>query len=237
MQSPKPIYRLKTEARRLSREAGIPLHLALDRIAATEGFSRWSLLAAKAAGVTTPGEIFASLGPGDLLLIAARPGRGKTLMGIRLAVEAMRQGRRSVFFTLEYTESEVRDRFRHVGADMAGFGDRFEIDTSDGINAAHIAARLAAAPPGTFAVVDYLQLLDQKRDNPPLAEQVGSLRDFAKARGLLVAFLSQIDRAHDLTARPYPDLRDVRLPNPLDLRLFDKACFLGSGGVSFRAVA
>ena len=46
------------------------------------------------------------------------------------------------------------------------------------------------------------------------------------ARGLLVAFLSQIDRAHDLTARPYPDLRDVRLPNPLDLRLFDKACFL-----------
>lgn len=33
-----PIYHLKRKAKRLSREAGIPLHDALDRVAATEGF-------------------------------------------------------------------------------------------------------------------------------------------------------------------------------------------------------
>ncbi|MFK4531760.1 hypothetical protein ABIF90_009741 [Bradyrhizobium japonicum] len=43
-----PIYHLKRKAKRLSREEGIPLHDALDRIAATEGFSAWSMLAAKA---------------------------------------------------------------------------------------------------------------------------------------------------------------------------------------------
>ena len=47
-----PIYHLKRKAKRLSRDEGIPLHDALDRIAATEGFSAWSMLAAKAAAAT-----------------------------------------------------------------------------------------------------------------------------------------------------------------------------------------
>lgn len=38
-----PIYRLKRQAKILSRAKGIPHHEALDRIAAKEGFARWSL--------------------------------------------------------------------------------------------------------------------------------------------------------------------------------------------------
>jgi len=237
MKPTRPIHRLKLEARRLSREMRIPLHMALDRIAAGEGFARWSLLAAATAGIPTAGGIFAALNPGDLLLIAARPGQGKTLLGMRLAVEAMRRSRRSAFFTLEYTEDAVRDRFLRIGADIAGSGDRFDLDTSDRISAVHMVSRLGRASAGTFVLVDYLQLLDQKRDNPPLADQVGMLHDFARTRGLIIAFLSQIDRTHDPATKPYPGLRDVRLPNPLDLGLFDKACFLGSGGASFQALA
>ena len=116
----RPIYRLKLEARRLSREARIPLNVALDRIAAREGFPRWSLLVANTAGTMMPVRIFAALNPGDLLLIAARPGQGKTLMGARLAIEAMRRGHRSVFFTLEYTENDVMRRFLDIGAEHAG---------------------------------------------------------------------------------------------------------------------
>ena len=41
-----PIYQLKRNAKRLSREEKIPLHEALDRVAAQEGFGGWSLLAA-----------------------------------------------------------------------------------------------------------------------------------------------------------------------------------------------
>lgn len=42
-----PIYVLKRRAKQLSREAGIPLNQALDRIARDEGFQTWSLLMAR----------------------------------------------------------------------------------------------------------------------------------------------------------------------------------------------
>ena len=87
-----PIYHLKRRAKRLSREEGIPLHDALDRIATTEGFSAWSMLAAKAAAMTPAIRLFPQFRPGDLVLVGARPGQGKTLMSLELAVEAMRSG-------------------------------------------------------------------------------------------------------------------------------------------------
>src|SRR6185369_8413588 len=90
-----PIYHLKRKAKRLSREEGIPLNAALDRIAATEGFPAWSLLAAKAAAMTPAKRLFAQFKPGDLVLVGARPGQGKTLMSLELAVEAMKSGHRA----------------------------------------------------------------------------------------------------------------------------------------------
>lgn len=92
-----PIYHLKRKAKRLSREEGIPLHDALDRVATAEGFSAWSLLAAKAAGMTPAGKLFPQFRPGELVLLGARPGHGKTLMSLELAVEAMRKGGRAAF--------------------------------------------------------------------------------------------------------------------------------------------
>ena len=77
-----PIFILKQQARVLSRKERIPLHQALDRIASREGFSAWSLLAAKVDS-DRPGERFLNqLNPGDLALIAARPGQGKTLFSL-----------------------------------------------------------------------------------------------------------------------------------------------------------
>ncbi|RWX70261.1 DNA helicase, partial [Mesorhizobium sp. M2A.F.Ca.ET.039.01.1.1] len=40
---------------------------------------------------------------------------------------------------------------------------------------------------------------------------------------------------YDPARRPFPDIGDIRLPNPLDLSLFDKACFLNKGEIRFRA--
>ncbi|MCA0276701.1 MAG: replicative DNA helicase [Proteobacteria bacterium] len=231
-----PIPMLKRKARLLARAGSIPLHQALDRIAADEGFGAWSLLAATAAAARPAGKLFARLAPGDLMLLGARPGQGKTLMGLELAVEAMKAGQRAAFFTLEYTEREVLDRFRAIGIDCAQFGSLFELDNSDTINAGHIARRMAAAPHGSMVVVDYLQLLDQKRENPALMDQVRTLRSLARAKGLIVVMISQIDRAYDPSTKAVPDLGDVRLPNPLDLRLFDKACFLNQGEMRFHSV-
>lgn len=230
-----PVYHLKRQARLLSRDGKIPLHQALDRIAAKEGFNSWSLLVAKAPQAAPAGRLFAQLVPGDLVLVGARPGHGKTLMSLELAVEAMKSGHRGVFFTLEYTQRDVLDRFRAIGADPVQFNDRFVFDNSNAISADYIVKALGSAPRGTLVVIDYLQLLDQKRENPELMAQVRTLKAFAGDRGLILVFISQIDRSYDPAKKSVPDIGDVRLPNPLDLSLFNKTCFLNKGEIRFHA--
>ena len=230
-----PLYVLKRQAKALSRRDNIPLHAALDRIATREGFARWSLLMAKAAASLTPADLHAALEPGDLLLLGARPMQGKTTLGLKLAVEAMKEGRRAVFFTLEYAGREIGDRFRKLGEDPERFAGLFDFDCSDEIGDAHVIARLAHAPAGTLAVIDYLQLLDQRRDKPDLMSQVRALKTFARERAIILVFLSQIDRSYDPALKPCPDLDDVRLPNPLDLGMFDKTCFLHGSEIRFAA--
>jgi hypothetical protein len=50
-----------------------------------------------------------------------------------------------------------------------------------------------------------------------------------------VIFLSQIDRSYDPANKPCPDIKDLRLPNPLDVGVFSKTCFLHEGTVELRA--
>ena len=229
MQLTAPIFILKQRAKALSRKEKIPLHEALDRIANGEGFSAWSLLSAKAANEEPGKKLFAQLAPGDLLLIAARPGHGKTMLALDLAIRSMQQGHSAAIFTLDLTAVDVAERLASIDAQLGRYADRLLVDTSDRICADYIADRLASAAPNTFVVIDYLQLLDQKRTNAELMEQVQKLRRFARERRLVMVCISQIDRNYDAAQRAWPNADDVRLPNPVDLRLFDRMCFLNEG--------
>jgi hypothetical protein len=226
-----PIYHLKRTAKLLSRQEEIPLHAALNRVAAAEGVASWSALAARFAASSPAQQLAGRLREGDMLLVGARPGQGKTLFGLELAVEAMKSGGRAAFFTLEDTMRNLVDRFREIGVDPARFNGAFQVDCSDAISAGHIIAAVKDAPRGTLAVIDYLQILDQRRDKPDLGTQVRMLKAFARERGLIFVFISQIDRGYDPAERTAPGWEDVRLPNPLDLTLFDKAVFLNAGEV------
>ena len=193
------------------------------------------MLASRHGELPAAARLLSSLQPGDLLLVGARPGQGKTLFSLELAIEAMKIGRRSAFFSLEYTQKDILGRFHALGVEPAEFDSRFEFDGSDAIDAGYMITTLEAAPRGTLVVVDYLQLLDQNRQSPDLVDQIRELRSFARNKGLIFVFISQIDRSYDPANKPFPNLGDVRLPNPLDLSLFDRACFLNDGAVQFPA--
>lgn len=78
-----PIFRLKRQAKLRAREAHIPLHQALDQLARDEGFRSWSHLAASISDHRPAADILSQLSPGDLVLLGARPGHGKTVLGAR----------------------------------------------------------------------------------------------------------------------------------------------------------
>lgn len=232
-----PLYRLKREARALARDNKLPLHEALDIIARREGFRAWSLLSAQHVRSGPADDVLGQLLPGHLLLVAARPGEGKTRLGLELMIRAMQQGSQGAFFTLAYTEQETLALIGDLGADPEAMAAPFTLDCSDDICADYIVDKLANAAPGSCVVIDYLQLLDHKRAHPPLMQQVRQLKDFAVARNLILVFVSQVDRDFSAAGGKLPTLEDVRLPNPLDLTLFDKACFLSGGELVLSAVA
>lgn len=232
-----PIFKLKRQAKLLSRSAGIPLSAALDRIAKGQGFPRWSLLSRHEASKSPAIQIMERLHPGDMLLLAARPEQGKTLLGLDLIVKAIVAGRTGAFFTLEYTTTDVLRQFRAIGADPNAFGDACALFTSDSICAGYVTDHLQTAQQGTLVVIDYLQLLDQQRQNPDLAAQIATLKSFAETKGVIIVILSQIDRSFDPSAKEMPDVGDIRLPNPLDLSLFSQTCFLNDGNIKFAAQA
>ncbi len=194
-------------------------------------------MASNYSKATPATEIIKQISSGDMVLIGARPGHGKTLLGLELAALAEEINRTGYVFTLDYNETDVWDRFEKLGFDPNGFDRPVVVDTSDNICAAHIIERLSSIPDDALVVVDYLQLLDQRRSNPPLDEQVRALKKFVAERGAIVVIISQIDRAFELSSSRMPNIDDIRLPNPVDLTLFDKRCFLHDGEVQIEMAA
>ena len=189
-----PIFRLKRQAKQLARDCKIPLNQALDKIAKSEGFHSWSLLAAQHNKRKPAAQILAALTSGDLVLLAARPGHGKTLMGLDLIAQTVAAGGQAIFYSLEYTRSDIATRLQTLGSDNLLNTDAFTFDTSDDICADYVIAAARTAPAGSVVVIDYLQLLDQNRTKPILAEQLTSLKVFTNATGIITILSSQLDR-------------------------------------------
>ena len=230
-----PLHVLKGKAKELKRSQAIPLSEALNRIAREEGFASWSLLQSKAKAFVpkTQEELLNYLHPCDLLLIGARPGLGKTTLTLQLLLQAVEAGRTCFFFSFEYTQKTLAKKLEDLGQKPGQDASLLKADFSDEISSDYIVRQTKDdIREGSLIAVDYLQLLDQNRNKPPLQKQIEDLKKYAKEKKCIFIFISQIDRAFDQSGQGKPTIKDVRLPNPLDLRLFNKSVFVQDGQIS-----
>jgi len=232
-----PIFRLKRQAKLLARQETIPLHEAQDRIARDEGFQRWSHLAAHHGDIPLAQEVLDQFDPGDLVLLAGKRYQGKTVLAYDLIAEALKRRRSSRLFSLDENGPDIEHRLEAAGVDLAASSAYFSYDTSDEISAAYIVERCCKVNSGALIVMDYLQMLDQQRSKPVLADQVDALKVFAEQSQSTIVLLSQVDRSFDRSQRTFPDAEDIRLPNPIDLTQFAKTCIIHHGEVKVGVVA
>lgn len=229
-----PIFRLKRQAKVLSRDEGIPLHEAQDRIARAEGFQRWSHLAAQHDAASPAADLLGKLEPGELVLLAGKREHGKTTLAFGLIAEALAAERSVGYFSLDENDVDIEQRLEAAGVTSS---ERFSSETSDAITASLIVERHRGADAGTLIVIDYLQILDQQRHKPPVADQIETLQRFCAETGAIVVALCQIDRSFDTSGATHPGPEHVRMPNPIDLTRFAKACFIHDGEIRIGAAA
>ncbi|TYC49756.1 DNA helicase [Rhodobacterales bacterium] len=232
-----PIYQLKRRAKLLARSSKMTLAEALDQVARDEGFARWSLLAARYSSVAPSGKVLSRLENGDMLLLGARPGHGKTTLGLEIMLDAVVMGRSAHYFTLFHTHLEVDAILKSLAPARDEDRSRIRVSTSDEIGCAYIMRLMSDAAPGSLGLVDYLQLLDGKDGGKSLGEQMTQLADFARRRSVILVFLSQIERSFDPLQKRLPDFDDIRMSDRLAPGTFNRACFLHDGAMDLRAVA
>jgi len=218
----------------------VPLHRALVEVLGDVEArrERGGHLAGLSTGFRGLDEMTGGLEPGQLMIVAARPSVGKTILSCNAAATAAMAGAPTLFFTLEMTRSEIGARILAarsgvtVQAMRAGTSTRADWDAmGNSIVAAgnwpmFIDDRPAITVPYTRAkarriqrthglgliVIDYLQLMRGTGDNR--AQEVGSvsrgLKALAKELRVPVIALAQLNRATESRPDRRPTLADLR---------------------------
>ena len=225
-----PIHVLKSQAKLLKKDLGISSVQSLNQIARREGYNSWSLLKSKEKDIYPDSyyDLLDFFNNGDLILIGARPGQGKTSFSIGLFVKAVHKGRApNYIFTLSETPNGIIRRVNYYDPKLEPDNKSFNLDYSNDICADYI---IKVTKPnikeGSMIVIDYLQLLDEKRINPPLNNQIQVLKRYAKEQKCKIIFISQIKREIELQNDQTPTINDIRTPNPFDIKLINKVIFL-----------
>jgi len=178
--------------------------------------------------------------PSDLIVVAARPGMGKTVMALNVAENAARQGYPVAIFSLEMSRSQLyarqtarvarvdSQRFRVGGIQSAEWkhivdaqeqlhGLPVFIDDTSRQHVNEIArrARYAADKMGVkIVIIDYLQLLRgdsrQTRKDLEIGAITAELKGLAKELDIPVLLLSQLNRMVESREDKRPRLSDLR---------------------------
>ncbi|MFG1963149.1 replicative DNA helicase [Nonomuraea sp. NPDC049028] len=177
---------------------------------------------------------------GQLVVVAGRPGLGKSVLSTDFARKAaIQDGERSIIFTLEMSEEEVLQRItaaearvplraiqtRNVtrqqlaAAAEAGArisGSPLTIDNTPGCTLEHIRSQLrwlSRDDPAKLAIVDYLQIMTapkHQRRDMELGMVTQQLKAMAGEFGLTIVLLSQLNRESQKRQDKRPQIAELR---------------------------
>lgn len=203
-----------------------------------ERMERGGQLAGLATGFRRFDEMTGGLESGQLVIVAARPAMGKTVLACNIATEAAASGTSVVIFTLEMVRDEIAKRILaarsgvSVQAMRSGTRDRDHwdrmsavtgttgswklfIDDTPAVSVAYVRAkarRIQREHGLGLVVIDYLGLMRGTGDNR--TQEVGSvsrgLKALAKELKVPVIALAQLNRGNEARADKKPTLADLR---------------------------
>ena len=172
---------------------------------------------------------------GQLVVVAARPGVGKSAFLLNLALNTARVGK-VILFSLEMTADEIATRgivtkspltldnflddeindknMRHVVEPAGEISKLYPIilDDRPALTIEQLRARVRLHPDARLVIVDYLQLMQAPKRkegrNWELGELTRSLKNFAVECGIPIIVAAQLNRDSDDTERP--SIRSIR---------------------------
>ena len=177
---------------------------------------------------------------GDLIVLAGRPGMGKSDTAANIAAFAAGAGERILFFSLEMTHEEISHRLMARDTGISAHAQRrgavehdemmrlieardriaqlsLVIDDTASLNAHQIKARARryqAQGPISLIIVDHLQRMAKMERRSSRYEHITdsatSMKNLAKSLNVPVMLLSQLSRDVEGRENKRPDLPDLR---------------------------
>ena len=189
-------------------------------------------------GITELDATITGLNKSDLIILAARPGMGKTSFALNIARHAaVSCGRRVAFFSLEMSKEQLAARMLSTeslvsstklrtgdlsesewtrlieGGDILSKAELYFDDTS-GITVPEMKAKIRRLQDVDVIIIDYLQLMNSAKriDNrvQEISEITRNLKIMAKELAVPVIALSQLARSSDKRTDHKPVLSDLR---------------------------
>lgn len=213
------------------------VYQAYDRLSKITGPDKEKYLGAK-TGFTHLDTITTGLNRSDLILLAARPGMGKTSFAMNIASSVARRTEKDVaVFSLEMSKEQLASRLLSTEALISGTKLRtgklndeewsrlipasdvlskaeLYLDDTPGITITEMKSRLRRLRNLDLVVIDYLQLMGSGRriDNrvQEISEITRNLKILAKEMNVPVITLSQLSRASEQRTDHRPQLSDLR---------------------------
>ena len=204
-------------------------------------YSRKEKITGVPTGFTDLDHLLAGLQPSDLIIIAGRPSMGKTSLALGIAEHAsIKAGAKVGIFSLEMSKAQLVLRMMSSQAHLDSHALRtgqlaprdwdaltkaattlesapIFIDDSGNLSLQQMrgkARRLKSEHGLDLLIIDYLQLMEGRRDSESRQQEISdisrALKALAKELDIPVVALSQLSRAVENRKPPIPVLADLR---------------------------